>query len=81
LKWAIRILPVYYALTAGILSLFIVISGGHGIPTLKQMGADEATGIILGVFAGILAISTIFFLPYYYRKYVSHFLARELSSL
>lgn len=71
LKWAIRLIPVYYALTAGILSLFIVISGGHGIPTLEEMGAGQAVGIILGVFVGILLISTVFFLPYYYRKSVN----------
>ncbi|KIV81941.1 hypothetical protein PV11_04088 [Exophiala sideris] len=70
LKWAIRVLPVYYALTAGILALFIVISGEHGIPTLKQMGAGEAIGIILGVFAGMLVIAALFFLPYYHAKLV-----------
>lgn len=68
LKWAIRVIPIYYALTAGILTLFIVISGGHGIPTLEEMGSGEAVGIVLGVFFGILLISAVFFLPYYYRK-------------
>ncbi len=68
LKWAIRLIPIYYAVTAGILSLFIVISGGHGIPTLKEMGAGEATGIILGVFAGTLVVAAVFFLPYYHAK-------------
>lgn len=68
LKWAIRLIPFYYALTAGILSLFIVISGGHGIPSLDEMGAGKAVGIILGVFFGILLLSAVFFLPYYYRK-------------
>ena len=29
MKWAMRVLPVYYALTAGILALFVVISGGR----------------------------------------------------
>lgn len=36
LKWALRVISFYYALTAGILALFIVISGGHGIPTLEE---------------------------------------------
>jgi phosphate/sulfate permease len=82
---AIRVLPFYYALTAGILSLFIVISGespylidlshayqffagGHGIPTLSEMGAGEAIGIVVGVFLAIMLLSAVFFLPYYYRK-------------
>ncbi len=68
MKRALRLLPFYYALTAGILALFIVIRGGHGIPTLEQMGAGEAIGSILGVVAGVLIISTVFFLPYYHAK-------------
>jgi PiT family inorganic phosphate transporter/sodium-dependent phosphate transporter len=68
LKWALRVIPFYYAITAGVLTLFIVISGGHGVPTLEQMGAGKACGIIIGVFAGVWAISAIFFLPYFYRK-------------
>lgn len=70
MKWALRVLPFYYALTAGILALFIVISGGHGIPTLEQMGPGEAVGIVLGVFFGVMAISALFFVPYYHQKYV-----------
>lgn len=68
LKWALRVIPLYYALTAGILTLFIVISGGHGIPTLEQMGAGKACGIIIGVFAGVWILSATFYLPYAYRK-------------
>lgn len=73
MKWALRFIPVYYALTAGILALFIVISGGHGIPTLEEMGAGQAIGIILGVFAGVLVITTVFFVPYFHAKYATHF--------
>lgn len=68
LKAALRVITFYYGLTAGILALFIVISGGHGIPTLEEMGAGQAVGIILGVFFGVWALSAVFFLPYYYRK-------------
>ncbi|KAG9246837.1 phosphate transporter [Calycina marina] len=70
MKWALRVLPFYYALTAGILALFLVISGGHGIPTLDEMGAGQATGIILGVFGGVLIVAAVFFLPYYHAKLV-----------
>ena len=68
MKWALRVISIYYALTAGILTLFIVISGGHGLPTLEQMGPGEAIGIILGVFVAVWVISVLFFLPYYWRK-------------
>ncbi|GAB7361395.1 hypothetical protein MBLNU230_g1448t1 [Neophaeotheca triangularis] len=69
LKAAMRVITFYYGLTAGILALFIVISGGHGIPALEDM-KGEAAGIILGVFFGVWALSAIFFLPYYYRKLI-----------
>ena len=69
LKAALYCIPIYYGLTAGILTLFIVVSGGNGIPKLQDMGAGKATGIILGVFFGVVLISILFFLPYYYRKY------------
>lgn len=69
LKWALRVIPFYYALTAGILTLFIVVSGGHGIPKLEKLGAGKACAIVFGVLAGVWAISALFFVPYYYRKY------------
>lgn len=68
MKAALRVITFYYGLTAGILALFVTISGGHGIPTPEQMGAGKACGIILGVFAGVWLLSSIFLLPYYYRK-------------
>ena len=71
LKWALRLIPAYYALTAGILALFIVISGGHGIPTLEEFGAGTVVGIVLGTFAGVFVITTVFFVPYFHAKYVT----------
>lgn len=70
MKWALRVIPFYYAITAAILALFIVISGGHGIPKLEDLGAGKACGIIIGVFAGVWVISAIFFIPYYWRNLV-----------
>lgn len=78
LKAGLRVITFYYGLTAGILTLFIVISGGHGIPTPEEMGAGKIIGIVLGVFFGVWALSATFFLPYYYRKYV---LPRNINSL
>ncbi|KAM0714222.1 hypothetical protein Q7P37_010009 [Cladosporium fusiforme] len=70
LKAGLRVITFYYGLTAGILTLFIVISGGHGIPTPEEMGAGKIIGIVLGVFFGVWALSAAFFLPYYYRKLI-----------
>ncbi|GFF85886.1 phosphate transporter [Aspergillus lentulus] len=70
MKWALRVLPFYYALTAGIPALFIVISGGHGVPKLEDLGAGKACGIILVVFAGVWVISAVFFVPYHWRSLV-----------
>lgn len=68
LKAALRVITFYYGLTAGVLALFVVISGGHGIPSIDEMGAGKVVGIILGVFFGVWALAAIFFLPYYHRK-------------
>ncbi|KAJ5264248.1 hypothetical protein N7505_008169 [Penicillium chrysogenum] len=70
MKWALRVLPFYYAITAAILALFIVVSGGHGIPKLEVLGAGKACGIVIGVFAGVWVISAVFFVPYYWRSLV-----------
>lgn len=67
LKWGLRVITFYYALTAGILALFIVVEG-HGIPTIEKQGAGQVTGIILGVFFGVWILSALFFLPYFYAK-------------
>ena len=70
MKAALFALPFYYALTAGILTLFIIMDGGHGIQTPEEMGAGKACGIILGVFAGIWIISAAFLVPYFHAKLV-----------
>lgn len=46
LKWAIRLIPIYYGVTAGIFALFIVISGGHGIPSIEEIGAGNVVAIV-----------------------------------
>lgn len=70
LKAALIAIPFYYAITAGILALFIVMDGGHGIPTIEKMGAGKAVGIVLGTFAGVLVISAVFFVPYFRAKLI-----------
>lgn len=68
-KWGMRLIPWYFAATAAILALFIVIETPTA-PSLEEFGAGKAAGIILGVFVGILAISYVFFMPYLKRKLV-----------
>ncbi|KAK9551127.1 hypothetical protein V6000_004903 [Aspergillus fumigatus] len=33
IKWVLLVLPFYHALTAEILALFMVLGGGHGVPS------------------------------------------------
>ncbi|KAF7681426.1 phosphate permease (pho89 pi cotransporter pho89) [Alternaria burnsii] len=68
-KWALRLIPFYLAFTAGVLALFIIDELPNG-ESLEEMGAGKACGIILGVFFGMLAISYIFFIPYFTRRLV-----------
>ncbi|KAF2460754.1 phosphate transporter family-domain-containing protein [Lineolata rhizophorae] len=68
-KWAMRLIPLYLAFTAGVLALFIVIEAPTA-DSLEDFGAGKATGIILGVFAAMLVVAYVFFLPYFYRRLV-----------
>lgn len=68
-KWGMRLIPLYFATTAAILALFIVVEAPTA-PSLEEFGAGKAAGIILGVFAGILLISYVFFVPFLKRKLV-----------
>jgi hypothetical protein len=69
LKWGMRLIPFYLAFTAGILALFILDELPNA-PDFEEMGAGKVTGIILGVAGGVLAISYIFFVPYFHRRLI-----------
>lgn len=69
MKWAMRLIPFYLALTSAILALFIVVEAPTA-PSLGEFSAGNAVGIILGVFFGVLAIGYIFFVPYFHRRLV-----------
>lgn len=68
-KWGMRLIPWYFALTAAILALFIVIEAPTA-PSLEEFGAGNAAGIVLGVFFGVLLIAYVFFIPFLKRKLV-----------
>lgn len=69
LQWGLRLIPWYFAFTAGILALFIIDELPNG-ESLEEMGAGKAIGIILGVFVGVLIFSYTFFVPYFHRRLV-----------
>ncbi|KAL6703432.1 hypothetical protein ACN47E_009691 [Coniothyrium glycines] len=68
-KWGMRLIPWYFAMTAAILALFIVVEAPTA-PSLEEFGAGNAVGIILGVFFGVLLIAYVFFIPFLKRKLV-----------
>ncbi|KFA69377.1 hypothetical protein S40285_08898 [Stachybotrys chlorohalonatus IBT 40285] len=68
---ALRAIPFYLAFTGAILALFITIEA-PGAPSLEELGSGTVAGIILGVFFGVLAISYIFFVPYFHRVVVKN---------
>ncbi|KAK7889942.1 hypothetical protein LTR67_008406 [Exophiala xenobiotica] len=68
-KWAMRLIPFYIATTCAILALFIVVEAPTA-PSLEEFGGGKAAGIILGVWAGMLLVSYVFFMPYFERRLV-----------
>lgn len=66
---AMRAIPFYLAFTAAVLALFITIEA-PGAPSLEEIGAGTAVGIVLGVFFGMLLIAYVFFMPYFRRRLV-----------
>ena len=70
LQRAMYAIPIYYGLTGGILAIFFIVDGGHGLPSPEKLGVGRATGIVVGCFVGVALITGVFFLPYFYRKLV-----------
>ncbi|KAL2416406.1 Phosphate-repressible phosphate permease pho-4 [Exophiala dermatitidis] len=68
-KWAMRLIPYYFATTAAVLALFIVVEAPTA-PSLEEFGAGKAVGIILGVWVGVLVIAYVFFVPYFERRLI-----------
>lgn len=46
----------------------VVISGGPGMAKPEVLGAGKVIAIVFGCFAGCMAISYAFFMPYFYRR-------------
>ncbi|KLJ08191.1 PiT family inorganic phosphate transporter [Blastomyces silverae] len=69
LKWAMRMIPYYLAITAAILALFIIVELPGG-KSYEEFGIGNMCGIVLGVFFGCLAIAYGFFIPYFHRRLI-----------
>lgn len=69
MKWGMRLIPWYLAFTASVLALFIIDELPNG-QSLEEMGPGKSTGIILGVFVGVLAFAYTFFIPYFHRRLI-----------
>ncbi|KAF6814072.1 phosphate transporter [Colletotrichum sojae] len=66
---AMKAIPFYLAFTASILALFITVEA-PGAPSLEELGAGTACGIVFGVFFGALLLAYVFFIPYVHRRLV-----------
>ncbi|KAI9701167.1 MAG: Na+/Pi symporter [Candelina mexicana] len=60
-------IPFYFALTSGILTMLIVWKGAASL-SLSGWTAGQICGCIFGVAIGVMALCTIFFLPYLHRR-------------
>lgn len=67
-KWAMRLIPLYFGITAGILALFITIETPGS--DLDELGAGPAAGIVLGVTVAMIIVCYIFFVPFFERKLI-----------
>ncbi|KAL0635297.1 Na+/Pi symporter [Maublancomyces gigas] len=71
LKWGMVMVPVYFGITSGILTMLIVWKGAASL-NLSGWNTGKVVGTILGVAFGVMAITVTFFLPYVYRKLVKN---------
>ncbi|KAI9758732.1 MAG: Na+/Pi symporter [Candelina submexicana] len=60
-------IPFYFALTSGILTMLIVWKGAASL-SLSGWTAGQICGCIFGVALGVMALCTMFFLPYLHRR-------------
>ncbi|KAH8816133.1 phosphate-repressible phosphate permease-like protein [Xylogone sp. PMI_703] len=68
---AFIMVPIYIAITTGILTMLIVWKGAASASsTVAKWGAGEYVGVILGTAFGCALVAIIFLLPYLYRKLI-----------
>lgn len=69
LKMGMIMVPIFYALTSGILTMLIVWKGAAALD-LDDWGTAPTVGTIFGVAGGVALLSIIFILPYLHVKLV-----------
>jgi len=69
LKMGMIMVPIFYALTSGILTMLIVWKGAASLD-LDDWGTAPTVGTIFGVAGGVALLSCIFILPYLHVKLV-----------
>ncbi|KAH0610629.1 uncharacterized protein H6S33_012156 [Morchella sextelata] len=69
LKWGMVMVPIYFAITSGILTMLIVWKGAASLD-LDGWNTAQIVGTILGVSFGVMAVCVVFFLPYLHRLLV-----------
>lgn len=69
LRWGFIMVPMYFGLTSGILTMVIVWKGAPSL-NLSKWGTGQVVGCILGVSFSVTALCLLFFIPYLYRLLV-----------
>lgn len=69
LKWGFLMVPMYFGLTSGILTMVIVWGGAPNL-RLDKWNTAQTFGCILGVSFGVIAVCLFFFIPYLHRLLV-----------
>jgi sodium-dependent phosphate transporter len=69
LKWGFVMVPIYFAVTSGILTMLIVWKGAASL-NLDDWNAGQICGTIFGVAGGVMLLIITFFLPWLRRKLV-----------
>jgi sodium-dependent phosphate transporter len=67
LKWGFVMVPIYFGITSGILTMLIVWKGAASLD-LDDWNAAQICGTIFGVAGAVMLIVITFFLPWLYRK-------------
>ncbi|KAI5792346.1 phosphate transporter [Pyronema domesticum] len=67
LKWGFVMVPIYFGITSGILTMLIVWKGAASLD-LDHWGAGQIAGTIFGVAGGVVLMVCLFFLPWLHRK-------------
>ncbi|KAG4441854.1 hypothetical protein IFR05_002655 [Cadophora sp. M221] len=69
-KWAMRMIPFYYAFTAAVLALFMMAETPSTDDFLEESAIGKTLSVIFGIFFGMLGVAYFFFIPYFHRKLV-----------